>query len=73
MPAYTLLSLFGREFALAHILGKEPRHLRHGDHMKLQHQFDAFHGSLTVFIEEENTGVIDEHIHHQFILDAEIM
>ena len=64
MPAYTLFGFFSGQFALTHVFGKESRQFSDRHHMQLEHQFDALDGGLAVRIEEEDSGVVDEDIHH---------
>ena len=73
MPADPLCSLFVRQLPLDHIRRKKPREFSNGNHMELQHQFDALHGCFAVWVEEEDSGVIDKDIHYESLLDAPVV
>ena len=67
MPAYVRIGFLLRQFPFAHICGKKTCQFGHSDNMKLKHEVYTFHRGLAVWIEEENTCIVDKNINDKIL------
>ena len=68
-----LLPLIIGQFTLNHILCKKARELSYRDYMQHQHPLKARHSRFHQRVEEEHSGVVDEYIHLELVIQAVLM